>query len=457
MGALVSQVWTARSSRAPRLHFAPDPAKVLVRSPGVTGSEAGEESNEALDEFIAARCPTLCREFSPPWWLFNGHLQTAYAVMGDFSKIDRVEYDRTLLRTLDGGTIGLDATPPINECELPEDTPIVIVLHGLTGGSHESYVRAILAPACTPVEQGGLGYRGIVVNFRGCAGVPLTSPQLYSAGHTDDIRVAVMHIANRYPRARLLGIGFSLGANVLTRYLAEEGTHSRLAAGCAVACPWDCVRNAAGLEDQWLHRTVYAKAMAQNLQRLLARHAEAIAKFPEHPLATILPEVLNNRSMSLTQFDDKVTCIAGGSSPPFPFPSAWDYYAWASSHEILVKIRVPFLALNADDDPIVQVLPIEAGGNPYVAFAVTEKGGHLGWFEKVQSTGEIRRWVRHPILEWLKATGEDLVVKDRQIKSLHIVDGFLKEVGRDDIGCKEVEGGGHVVGVEGEEGLLAGL
>lgn len=35
-------------------------------------------------------------------------------------------------------------------------------------GSHESYVRAILAPACTPVQQGGLGYRAVVVNFRGC-------------------------------------------------------------------------------------------------------------------------------------------------------------------------------------------------------------------------------------------------------------------------------------------------
>lgn len=55
-------------------------------------------------------------------------------------------------------------------------------------GSHESYVRAVLCPAITPVKQGGLGYRGIVVNFRGCAGVPLTSAQLYSAGHTDDIR-----------------------------------------------------------------------------------------------------------------------------------------------------------------------------------------------------------------------------------------------------------------------------
>lgn len=68
------------------------------------------------------------------------------------------------------------------------------------------------------------------------AGVPLTSPQMYSAGFTDDIRVALMWISKMYPHAPLLGVGFSLGANVLTRYLAQEGDQSRLAAGCVLGC-----------------------------------------------------------------------------------------------------------------------------------------------------------------------------------------------------------------------------
>ena len=34
--------------------------------------------------------------------------------------------------------------------------------------SHESYVRAILAPAVKPIHYGGLGYRAVVVNSRGC-------------------------------------------------------------------------------------------------------------------------------------------------------------------------------------------------------------------------------------------------------------------------------------------------
>lgn len=58
---------------------------------------------------------------------------------------------RTLLRTLDGGTMyldisssytrisdvtvrGIDMTPPESEYTLSDDTPIVVVLHGLTGG-----------------------------------------------------------------------------------------------------------------------------------------------------------------------------------------------------------------------------------------------------------------------------------------------------------------------------------
>lgn len=91
-----------------------------------------------------------------------------------------------------------------------------------------------------------------MINFRGCgsflydsvtvsqlfegAGVPITSPQLYSAGHTDDLRTALMYIAQRFSGAPLLGLGFSLGANVMTRYIAEEGDHSRLHSSCALAC-----------------------------------------------------------------------------------------------------------------------------------------------------------------------------------------------------------------------------
>lgn len=68
------------------------------------------------------------------------------------------------------------------------------------------------------------------------AGVPLTSPQLYSAGHTDDLRQALLYISHRFPAAPLLGLSFSLGANVMTRYVAEEGEFSRLKSACVLGC-----------------------------------------------------------------------------------------------------------------------------------------------------------------------------------------------------------------------------
>jgi len=68
------------------------------------------------------------------------------------------------------------------------------------------------------------------------AGVEVTSPQFYSAGHTGDLRTALFYLALKYPKARMLGLGFSLGASVVTRYLGEEGANSKLASGCVLAC-----------------------------------------------------------------------------------------------------------------------------------------------------------------------------------------------------------------------------
>jgi hypothetical protein len=68
------------------------------------------------------------------------------------------------------------------------------------------------------------------------AGVPLTTPRLYSAAASDDLKCAALYVHSLFPRAKMVGIGFSLGANVLTRYLGEEGEQSLLSSGCALAC-----------------------------------------------------------------------------------------------------------------------------------------------------------------------------------------------------------------------------
>ncbi|KAF8754603.1 alpha/beta hydrolase fold [Rhizoctonia solani] len=395
--------------------------------------------------------------------LLSGHLQTAFCVAGDFTKVDEILYERTLLSIPDGGTLGLDFTPRTQDLELPPETPIVVVLHGLSGGSHESYVRSILSQVCASPANGGLGYRAVVVNFRGCAGVPLTSPQFYSAGHTEDIRIALSYIQKTYPRARLTGLGFSLGANVLVRYLGEEGEKSRLDAGCALGCPWNLVDNSKNLEGSFFYRNVYSRAMGGNLLKLLSRHLKTLAKLPPSRLTPHIPKAFSLRSPTLKQVDAHLTIIAGGHSPPFPFPSPDEYYEWARSDTHVGMVRVPLLAINAADDPIVRTLPVEAAlESKCVVLAVTPKGGHLGWFEggsPFRRTRPPPRWIRKPVSEWIQGTCEVLNSR-REVSSEWVEDenGFTVEREKRHIGFRVHTLHETVIGTADEaQGGLQGL
>jgi len=156
------------------------------------------------------------------------------------------------------------------------------------------------------------------------------------------------------------------------------------------------------------------------------------------------------------EVDHIIMRFVGGTSPPFE--SADDYYVHASSDQVLGDIRVPFLSINSADDPIVRVVPEDGAGNSYVVMSLTAKGGHIGWFEASDRFGKGRRWIKMPVLEWLRAFGEDVVHEGQRGQPLHEVDGFLKEVGRDDIGCKEVgDEAGYISGTNCQEGLLSGL
>ncbi|KAJ7170738.1 Alpha/Beta hydrolase protein [Mycena crocata] len=415
------------SASTPVIHFAKDNLSLQVRKK----DSPTETESSTLQELLRSRCRSLFTDYRPTWWLFNAHFQTLFCVLGDFSKTDQH------LVLLDGGTLGLDFVP--HESSWTDDaTPIIVVQHGLTGGSHEPYVRAILAPACTPAENGGLGYRAVVVNFRGCSGVPITSPKFYTAGHTDDLRQALMYLAHKYPRAPLLGLGFSIGANIMTRYLAEEASHSLLSSACVIACPWDL-----------------AKSTVSNVLALIRHHYKPLAlDKPDHPVAEAVHRFLAVKNPTIADFDDTFTRFVGGDSPIFPFSSLLSYYSWASSGQFVQHIEVPFLAINASDDPVINYTPFNDGSNKFVVTAVTDKGGHLGWFEDSR-----KRWTTRPVLEWLQLVGRDLHHDEGQeLHSLYMDDeGYVRAPENDKIGCKVVGEGGIINGNRPERDLFQGL
>ena len=198
--------------------------------------------------------------------------------------------------------------------------------------------------------------------------------------------------------------------------------------------------------------------MGGNLVNLMKRNAEWVLKVPDNPLTPIMMELNSLKSPKLIEVDSRLTSVVGGSSPPFPFPSAKDYYIWASSHKSLGKTQVPLLAVNAADDPIVRHLPLDVGSNTHVALAVTANGGHLGWFESGESWGQVRRWITRPVVEWLKVMGEYYVPTNTPPLNIETVDGWTREIGKSHLGYRELGDFGDVVGVEGEgNNILQGL
>lgn len=202
---------------------------------------------------------------------------------------------------------------------------------------------------------------------------------------------------------------------------------------------------------------IYHKGMGGNLKKLLLRHSKILSVDPDHPVAQALLDVVKLKNPTLAQFDETFTRVAGGSPPIFPFPSAEAYYRWASSHYVVKDIKVPFLSINSTDDPVVRYVPTQGGDNEYIVMALTNGGGHLGWFESRKD--HIGRWVTAPVIEWMKLTG-DIISTSAPLKASGIYvdsDGFIREEGRPQLGCRRIPGGGLIDANGGEAGMLQGL
>ena len=188
---------------------------------------------------------------------------------------------------------------------------------------------------------------------------------------------------------------------------------------------------------------MYSKSMANNLRKVVKKHFKALIQDPEHMVAKAANAALSLDNPTLQEFDDTFTKIAGGPAPHFPFPDANAYYIWGSSHNMVQHIRVPFLAINSGDDPVVSSAPTDSGGNGLVVMELTKGGGHIGWFQASSGHGHLDRWTTKPVLEWLKLFGGD-VVHDPKPRGRPLFvgeDGFLREVGvANNLGCKEIEG-----------------
>ncbi|ETV97274.1 hypothetical protein, variant [Aphanomyces invadans] len=291
-----------------------------------------------------------------------------------------IRYDRQLLTLSDGGTVSLDWAIPASSPDDPfhdshvlrnrTTQPTVLMFHGLTGSSDEPYIRKTVKRLLHD------GWRVAVMNARGCGRNPVTSSKLCCPAYTHDVRevvafVCTHHIAKGVP---LMGIGFSLGANILLKYVGEEGAACLLTAAVSVANPYDFVVTNLHITHSWFHRWVYNAAMTRSLLRMVFDETNAHEHLTKHPAVDI---ALLRNIKTLTEYDHHV------SRHTFGYLTPMDIYRDASSAAYLKHIAIPTLCISAHDDPICPHTAIpyeECRSNPNIVLAVTHSGGHVGFF-----------------------------------------------------------------------------
>lgn len=311
-------------------------------------------------------------KFKAAWWLKNPHLQTIFPRL--LRSNIKLQVRRERIELPDGDFIDLDWTKN-------SQGPIVIVLHGLGGSIDSPYAKGIMAAIDNQ------NWRGVIMHFRGCSGEMNRLPRSYHSGETTDLSYVVNLIKNRFPDTPLYGVGFSLGGNVLLKWLGETGSLNPLKRAVAVSVPFE-LNKAADHLDQNFSR-FYQWWLLQQLKN------STLEKFKNIPAPINLSKV--KKSRNFWEFDDYVT------APLHGFLNVQDYYQQSSSRQFIHKIKIPTLIIHALDDPFISpsAIPSATELPPNVTLELSKTGGHVG-FISGKKFGKAEYWLDKRIIEYFE-------------------------------------------------------
>jgi predicted alpha/beta-fold hydrolase len=312
--------------------------------------------------------------FKPAWWCGNPHLQTVWP---SFARpTPRPNYRREVLDLPDGDFIDIDWL------DGPADGPLIVLIHGLCGSSRSPYIRGLAVRFST------LGFTVAAMNLRSAGGRPNRRPRTYHSGQTDDLDFLIRDLARRAPDRAIFCAGFSLGGNLLLKWLGENPHANPVRACVAVSVPF--LLDEAALRMRSGFSRVYQNFLLGKLKRSTGQRRRLLEGRVDFDRSM--------RSRDFFEFDDAVTAPVNG------FSDARNYYERCSSRRFLRRITVPTLLIQSRDDPFMtaRIIPAATELADPVTLEVHERGGHVG-FISGPSPGFSRYWLEERIPRFLDA------------------------------------------------------
>jgi predicted alpha/beta-fold hydrolase len=204
----------------------------------------------------------------PSWLTSNAHVATA---VGFTRLTPRFRYsERQEVLLADGGTVGLDWLHRTGDPR----APVLVLIHGLNGSSDDAYIRWMAHLAVRP-EHGRPIWRVAAYLMRGCGSLRLTSTRGYSAADPEDLAAALQAVKERYPEAPIAAAGFSLGGNLLVKYLAFAGANTPLTAAASISNPF-ALRVDGGVHKPDMVSSLYSRLLAFKLKSYFREHMQVL-------------------------------------------------------------------------------------------------------------------------------------------------------------------------------------
>jgi predicted alpha/beta-fold hydrolase len=290
--------------------------------------------------------------YRPPWYLFNGHLETIVPSMT--RKIKDVHYERERFELSDGDFIDVDWLTNKNN-------KLVIIAHGLEGSSDRHYCKGM---AKYFFQR---GWDALAWNCRSCSGVMNRLPRFYHHGATEDLTELIQHVEAKKHYKQIALVGFSMGGSVTLKYLGEQKTLlNEIKAGVVFSVP--CHLGSSANELDKPSKKFYLNRFLKKLGTKIKIKSE---KFPE-----LISYAGFEKISTFEEFDNRYT------APLHGFRDADDFYERASSLMYISNIAIPTLIVNALNDPFLPpaCFPINiAREHQYVYLETPIRGGHTGF------------------------------------------------------------------------------
>lgn len=298
----------------------------------------------------------LLREYIPPFYQSNGHLQTI--IPSVFRKVPRLRYLHERISTPDDDYLDLYWLLAKEN----RSKTLCILSHGLEGDSMRPYMQGM----AKTLSQNG--YDTLSWNFRGCGSELNRQLIFYHSGATYDLQTVVEYAQMQgYEQIALLG--FSLGGNLSLKYLGEGNAAGAIKAAVVFSVPMHL--ESCSLKIMEPQNFLYHRRFLKSLKEKILQKSKL---YPNE----LKPHVLG-KIQSLYDFDDTFTSKLHG------FIDAKDYYTKNSSIIFVEKIAVPTLIVNAANDPFLakDCYPTELLSNhAKVQLEIPAGGGHCGFWQR---------------------------------------------------------------------------